>query len=139
MCVSRRRAATVSEWGQLKRDWSAGDMSRVESWAPGCVGRVATGAAGGRRIPGLPPETAQWSARSDMVRAHRNVRGLPIEFVGTRGDADDGPVQCARPLYGGGETKVCSSARGAGAPMSRLMSFREAATKYESAVTSAEV
>ena len=89
VCGGRERecAELVSGWEHVKCGWFAGDMSRVVRWAPGCVVRVAIGGVGGRHGLGPTPEPALWFARSDVVCDHRNVRGLPIEFADTRGDA----------------------------------------------------
>ena len=132
-------AESVPEWGKLRCDWFAGDTSRVARRAPCCVVRVAVGGVAGRRILGLTPEPARWSAWSDWARDYRNVRGLPIEFADTHGDAEGRLVQHAKPLSDGGELEVCLSPRSARMAMSSSMTLRGAAQKYEPAVTLAEV
>ena len=100
---------------------------------------MAFGGVGGRRIFGLTPEPAPWSAWADTVRDHRGVRGFPIEYVGVNGGAGDSLAQRAEPLPPSGEIKIYSSGGGARAPLSPPMSSPQDAKKYESASVWAEV
>ena len=71
-------------------------------WASGCVVDIAFGGVGGRRILSITPEPAQWSAFSDMVRDHRDVRDLPIESHDATGGAGDTVAQRSKSLSVGG-------------------------------------
>ena len=86
-------AQLVTEWRQLKCDWSNGYKSRVARQVPGCVARMAVGGVGGRRIFGMAPDPAPWSARADVACDRRIVRGLPFDFVDVDGDAGDKPAK----------------------------------------------
>ena len=107
--------------------------------APDCVVHMYIGGVGGRRILGVTPEPAPWSARSDRVHDRRSVRGSPFEFADVDGGAGGRLAQLSKPLSVGCEMDAFSSGQGARAPMSSLMSLPGAVKKYESTSVSAEV
>ena len=127
MCMGQRPAVIV---GECVPSW----LQNGSSWAPSCVARMDIGGVGGRRILGVTPEPAQWAALSVMVRDHRSVRRLLIEFADVNGGASDRLAQPSKPLPVGGEIEVYASGQGARAPLSGA-----AAKKYESAGVSAKV
>ena len=67
----------------MEHGWSVeGKKDRAARRVQERVVRAAIGRVGGRRSLRMAPAPARWTDWTDMVRGHRNIRGLPISFVG---------------------------------------------------------
>ena len=93
---------------------------------------LAIGGVGGRRFLGMTPVPGRRNTWTEMVRDHRNVRGLPISIVGNVFDKKEHVAQRSMPLSTGGEMKVFSSKQGTPMQLSSLLSHNEAARKFDS-------